>query len=102
GLGINNVGDVSFGVQFTSASGGGNAIYVAYAPVVATGAASRKMHGGAGAFDIDLPLTGPAGIECRTGGAQNEYQVVVTFGTPVTLGSAAVTTGTGMVDSASA
>ena len=29
---INNLGEVVFGVQFTSASGGGNAIYVAYLP----------------------------------------------------------------------
>ena len=29
---INNLGEVVFGVQFTSASGGGNAIYVAYVP----------------------------------------------------------------------
>ena len=31
-------------------------------------AVSRKMHGAA-VFDIALPLTGAAGIECRTGGA---------------------------------
>ncbi len=29
-------------------------------------AASRKTHGSKGAFDIPLPLTGNAGIECRT------------------------------------
>jgi len=32
GVDINNAGEVAFGVQFTSASGGGNAIYVAYVP----------------------------------------------------------------------
>jgi CSLREA domain-containing protein len=59
---------------------------------------SRKMHGAA-MFDIDLPLTGPAGIECRTGGASGIYKVIVTFATPVTVTSASVTTGIGSVSS---
>ena len=63
----------------------------------AVSAVSRKTHGGAGDFDIDLPSSGPIGIECRSGGATNDYQVVVTFASPVTLGSAAVTVGTGSV-----
>ncbi len=54
-------------------------------------AVSRKGHGPAGTFDIDLPLTGPIGIECRIPGAQNTHQVVFTFAGPVTLGSATVT-----------
>ena len=57
---------------------------------------SRKMHG-ATMFDIDLPLTGPAGIECRTGGMNSDHQVVVSFPSPVTVASASVTTGTGSV-----
>jgi PKD repeat protein len=40
---------------------------------------SRKMHGTAGSFDIDLPLTGNAGVECRAGGANNAYQLVYRF-----------------------
>jgi hypothetical protein len=63
----------------------------------ALNAVSRKTHGAAGDFDIDLPPSGPLGIECRSGGAMNDYQVVVTFASPVTLGSAAVTVGTGSV-----
>ena len=42
-------------------------------------AVSRKTHGGAGSFDINLPLSGPSGIECRGGGATNDYTVVVNF-----------------------
>jgi hypothetical protein len=48
-------------------------------------AVSRKMHGSAGTFDIDLPLTGTPGIECRTGGATNDYTMVVTFTGNVTV-----------------
>jgi hypothetical protein len=62
---------------------------------------SRKMHGAAGNFDINLPLTGSSGIECRSGGATNDYQVVFTFASPVTFIGAAVTAGTGSVSSAS-
>jgi hypothetical protein len=42
-------------------------------------AVSRKTHGDAGQFDINLPLTGNPGIECRTGGASGDYQVVIRF-----------------------
>ncbi len=64
-------------------------------------AVSRKIHGTAGTFDLDLPLVGTPGIECRSGGATNDYQVVVTFSGPVTFSSAQVTQGTGAVSSAS-
>ena len=59
--------------------------------VLPTSVVSRKTHGTAGAFDINLPLTGSAGIECRNGGANSNYQVVFTFPTPVTLNGAVVT-----------
>jgi hypothetical protein len=36
-------------------------------------------------FDIDLPLSGHDGIECRTGGASGDHQVIMTFATPVTV-----------------
>ena len=65
-----------------------------------TSVVSRKVHGGAGPFDINLPLGGPVGIECRTGGAMNDYQVVVTFASPVTASGASVTAGIGSVSSA--
>ena len=63
-------------------------------------AVSRKSHGGM-PFDIELPLSGKAGIECRQGqGANlNDHQVVVTFATPVTAVSASVTSGAGSVSS---
>jgi hypothetical protein len=64
---------------------------------------SRKTHGSAGSFDLDLPLSGTPAIECRSGGATGDYTLVVTFlanvsvsGTPqatVTSGSAAIGSG---------
>jgi hypothetical protein len=64
-----------------------------------TSAFSRKTHGGAGTFDVPLPLTGNVGIECRSGGATNDYQMIFNFANPVTVGSASVTSGTGSVSS---
>ena len=60
---------------------------------------SRKTHGAAGTFDVPLPLTGNVGIECRSGGATNDYQMIINFATAVTVGSASVTSGTGSVSS---
>src|SRR5437667_1593842 len=65
----------------------------------AQSAFSRKMHGGAGTFDVPLPLTGNVGVECRSGGATNDYQMIVNFASTVTVESVAVTSGTGTVDS---
>jgi hypothetical protein len=67
-----------------------------YKAPAALSAVSRKVHGGAGTFDVPLPLNGPTGIECRIGPT---YTMVVTFSTSVTAGSAAVTCGTGSVGS---
>jgi hypothetical protein len=65
------------------------------AGLAAVGAVSRKTHGTAGDFDVDLPFVGTPGIECRTGGASRNHKVVVTFPVPVTVGSATVTPGAG-------
>ena len=68
--------------------------------IVPLSAVSRKTHGGAGTFDVPLPLSGTAGIECRVGQGTNsdQHQVVVTFPTPITsVGSATVSSGTGSV-----
>jgi Subtilase family len=62
------------------------------------GVASRKTHGSAGDFDIQLPINGPAGIECRSGGANKNYTLVFTFDRPVAnSGSATVTQGTATI-----
>jgi Dockerin type I domain len=64
---------------------------------MAQSAFSRKIHGAAGTFDIPLPLTGNVGVECRSGGATNDYQMIINFATTVTVGSASVTSGAGSV-----
>ena len=61
---------------------------------------SRKLHGGI-ARDINLPLTGTVGVECRSGGASNNYQIVLTFPVAGTFTGAAVSSGTGSVSSSS-
>jgi hypothetical protein len=75
--------------------------YVRVAPgaPVAQSAFSRKTHGGAGTFDVPLPLTGNVGVECRSGGTTNDYQMIINFATSVTVGGASVTSGTGSVSS---
>lgn len=104
GVKINNGGSVAFGVQFTSESGGGNAIFVAYAPLAPISAVSRKTHGAAGVFDLGLSLGGTPGIESRqgSGAGSDGHEIVVTFPVAVTLGSASVTSGTGSVQMATA
>jgi hypothetical protein len=73
----------------------GAVYYVDTAPRVApTAVVSRKMHG-VTAFDIPLPLDGAPGIECRSGGAARDYQVIFTFPSTVSLNSAAVAAASG-------
>jgi hypothetical protein len=70
-------------------------------PIVQS-AVSRKAHGGVGNFDVDLPLSGSPGIECRSGGATSDYTIVVTFLANVSVNGnpqAAVTSGIGTIGS---
>ncbi|MFZ3374655.1 MAG: hypothetical protein WA183_03795, partial [Chthoniobacterales bacterium] len=66
-------------------------------PVQLTDAVSRKTHGAAGTFDVELPLTGSVGIECRSGGAGGNHTFVFTFTNNVVSGNASVTSGVGNV-----
>src|ERR1700736_2735432 len=57
--------------------------------------ASRMTHGTAGTFDVDLPILGKRGVDCRSGGANGNYSVVFTFVNDVTnCGSAGTAGGT--------
>jgi hypothetical protein len=58
-------------------------------------AVSRKKQGDAGNFDVDLPLTGKPGIEDRSGGTSNNYQVIATFTVPVKVQQVTATPGVG-------
>jgi N-acetylneuraminic acid mutarotase len=76
--------------------------YSARVPIPPVSAVSRKSHGGSD-FAIPLPFSGSPGIECRAGGATDDYTVIVTFHADlVTIdGSpqASVTSGTGTIGS---
>ncbi len=69
--------------NFKLATGGGGANLLS--------AASRLTHGGAGAFNINMPLTGTSGVEDRS---SSTYTAVFTFDTAVTSGSVTVLSGT--------
>jgi hypothetical protein len=55
--------------------------------------ASRKTHGEAGGFDIALPLIGEPGVECRSGGAEGVYTVVLTFNNSIVSANANMLSG---------
>ena len=63
--------------------------------LVITSAVSRKTHGAAGDFDINLPLTGARGVECRNSGGN--HTLVFTFANDIASGNASVTSGAGSV-----
>src|SRR6185295_15737436 len=66
---------------------------------IPSGIVSRKVHGAAGPFDINLPAAGNPGIECRRSGTNNAYTLVYTFGTDLAFaGGATVTQGNATVD----
>ncbi|HST30820.1 MAG TPA: hypothetical protein VLK27_08285 [Chthoniobacterales bacterium] len=63
---------------------------------------SRKVHGVAGTFDVNLPLIPPFGIEPRSGGANGNHVIVFHFANPViSCGTASTSAGTAANDAAS-
>ncbi len=69
--------------------------FLTASPLQLTTAVSRKTHGGAGTFDINLPLSGEPGVECRSSGGN--HTLVFTASNNLVSGNASVTTGTGSV-----
>src|SRR3954449_703983 len=59
--------------------------------------AVSRMTQGTGSFDIQLPLSGGTGIECRT--LINGVTIVLSFDQPITAGNANSAPGTATVDS---
>ena len=82
-----------------SAGSNNQTLILRYAPnLPPPNVVSRKTHGTAGTFDIDLPLTGNPGIECRSAGSNGAYTMVFRFANPITnIGGSSVTSGTGSV-----
>jgi hypothetical protein len=80
-----------------------NIIEISAPPLGLVSAVSRKTHGSAGTFDVDLPFSfnlpvPPPGIECRAGGASGgDHTLVFTFSNMPVSGSATVVSGTGSV-----
>lgn len=72
-------------------------------PVQVTSSVSRKSHPAPPAtFDINLPLSGTPGVECRTGGPTSDYTMIITFSGNVTVNGnpqAEVTSGTATIGS---
>ena len=78
------------GGRYCAQAGGGG--------ITLASATSRKDHGRAGDFDIELPLTGTPGIECRVGSRGMFGQTIVfAFSQPVTSISGVTTTTCGNV-----
>lgn len=102
----NNAGDYPARLTVTDSAGQVSdstqtVISVNGAAIQLAGAVSRKTHGAAGPFDLILPLSGPAAVECRSGGSTGDYQVIFVF--PDTLTSVgSVTTSSGTVQSSGA
>jgi hypothetical protein len=59
-------------------------------------AASRKVHGEAGTFDVPLTLAGTPSVESRSGGAMGDHTIVFTFSNNIATSSASVTSGAAM------
>ena len=98
----NTGGDVAYSATFNFNSSRGqheeDVYYVRVAPPTSAltllSAASRLTHGGAGTFDIAMPLTGTSGVEDRS---SSTYNAVFTFDGAVTSGEVQVVSGTATV-----
>ncbi len=69
--------------------------FLSASPLQLTTAVSRKTHGGAGDFEVNLPLAGEPGVECRSSGGNHTLEF--TASNNLVSGNASVTTGTGSV-----
>jgi glucose/arabinose dehydrogenase len=95
---LSSIGEDAAGELYFTDIGNGNVYKLS--PML-VGAASRKIHGTI-AFDLNLPLTGTPGTECRSGGPNGNYTMVFKFAVPVaSVGSATVAGRTGSVSSQS-
>ena len=85
----------------TSSDGAARSFAIVGSPLAPMNMVSRKTHGSAGAFDINLPLAGTSAVEDRSGGASGQHTIIGTFSNTLTAGSATVSNGIGSVSSTS-
>ena len=97
----NTGGNVAYSATFNFNPGSGqheqDVYYLRVSPTSTlnlVSARSRLTHGTAGTFDVNMPLTGTSGVECRSAGT---YNAVFTFDAPVTSGQVTVIGGTATV-----
>lgn len=107
-IGLNSSGNKVFEYQYKNGCGvAWNAIPIHLEQLVFTsppliGAVSTMSHGSAGTFDINLPLAGTPGIECRSSESlgSGNYVLVFTFVNNLTsVGAANITSGNGSIRS---
>jgi uncharacterized repeat protein (TIGR01451 family) len=95
----NSCGTYNNTASFTTDNGGSGSASDSekvVCPVQLTKVVSRATHGSVGTFDINLPLTGTRGVECRSGGATNDYAMVFSFAHNLTsVGGASVSSSGG-------
>jgi hypothetical protein len=94
----NNASDITADASYALAGNASCAKSLSVLSVV-----SAKIHGNAGEFDIPLPFTGntsPAGVECRSGGANGSFSVVFSFLNPLASVGGATISGSGAIDNA--
>jgi hypothetical protein len=95
----NNVGDYAARLTVTDAAGQvSDATQIVVSAntgaIQIAGAVSRKVHGDAGPFDLVLPLSGAPAVEPRSGGNNNDYQIIFVFPDSLTsVGGASSSTG---------
>lgn len=95
---LSSIGEDAAGELYFTDIGSGNVYKLS--PML-VGAVSRKTHGTT-AFDLNLPLTGTPGTECRSGGPNGNYTIVFKFAVPVaSVGSATAGGQNGSVSSQS-
>jgi glucose/arabinose dehydrogenase len=93
---LSSFGEDASGELYLTDIGNGNVYKIS--PMLVR-AASRKMHG-ITPFEINLPLTGPPGIECRSGGTNGSHTMIFKFALPISsVGGASVASGVGSVSS---
>src|SRR3989440_7099758 len=94
---LSSLGEDAAGELYMTDIGSGNVYKLS--PMF-VGAGSRKLHG-ATACDINLPLSGTRGVECRSGGATTDFTMVFKFAVGLSsVGGRNVTDGVGSVSSA--